>query len=286
MAIDEWLMVGVAITVYGVDQLSKYFVVTTLAEGEVVPVLGTVLQWQFVRNPGAAFSIASGMTWIFTILAAGVITFIVWFARRIRSIAWALVFGLLDRLTWGGWFHSAVAYWRYNWVQGRGALFGASPPGYYLRVLWTSMPSIAVVMVPAVLLGALRAPALATTVALFVAVHSAIPHKELRFILPVLPAAMALAGVGLAVAATRVDRRLPLGLADPACDQAVDIAGGHCDKPGGARQSLEIGHARSGRRAADPRQLSRAGNVAAGLFVPVDRRRAAALSGSLTLTFS
>jgi signal peptidase II len=89
------ILVGVAITVYGVDQLSKYFVVTTLAEGEVVPVLGNVLQWQFVRNPGAAFSIASGMTWVFTILAAGVITFIVWFARRIRSIAWALVFGLL-----------------------------------------------------------------------------------------------------------------------------------------------------------------------------------------------
>ncbi|MBM7504608.1 signal peptidase II [Agromyces aurantiacus] len=89
------ILVGVAITVYGLDQLSKYFVVTTLAEGEVVPVLGTVLQWQFVRNPGAAFSIASGMTWVFTILAAGVITFIVWFARRIRSVAWALVFGLL-----------------------------------------------------------------------------------------------------------------------------------------------------------------------------------------------
>jgi GPI mannosyltransferase 3 len=128
-------------------------------------------------------------------------------------LVWAVVFGLLDRLTWGGWFHSAVAYWRYNWVQGRGALFGASPPGYYLRVLWTSMPSVAVVMVPAVVLGALRAPALAATVALFVAVHSAIPHKELRFILPVLPAAMALAGVGFAVAATRVDRRLPVGLA-------------------------------------------------------------------------
>lgn len=89
------ILVGVAITVYGVDQVSKQYVVTTLAEGEVVPVLGNVLQWQFVRNPGAAFSIASGMTWIFTILAAGVITFIIWFARRIWSVAWALVFGLL-----------------------------------------------------------------------------------------------------------------------------------------------------------------------------------------------
>ena len=89
------ILVGGALAIYGLDQLSKFLVVTNLTEGEVVPVLGTVLQWQFVRNPGAAFSLASGMTWIFTILAAGVITFIVWFARRIRSIAWALVFGLL-----------------------------------------------------------------------------------------------------------------------------------------------------------------------------------------------
>jgi signal peptidase II len=89
------ILVGVAITVYAVDQVSKQLVVTTLAEGETVQVLGDVLHWQFVRNPGAAFSFASGMTWVFTVLAAGVITFIIWFARRIRSVAWALVFGLL-----------------------------------------------------------------------------------------------------------------------------------------------------------------------------------------------
>lgn len=88
-------MAGAALAAYGLDQLSKYFIVANLTEGEIVPVLGSALQWQFVRNPGAAFSLASGMTWIFTILAAGVITFIVWFARRIRSTAWAIVFGLL-----------------------------------------------------------------------------------------------------------------------------------------------------------------------------------------------
>jgi lipoprotein signal peptidase len=89
------VVAGAALAAYGLDQLSKFLVVGNLTEGEIVPVLGTLLQWQFVRNPGAAFSLASGMTWIFTILAAGVITFIVWFARRIRSIAWAVVFGLL-----------------------------------------------------------------------------------------------------------------------------------------------------------------------------------------------
>ncbi|MDQ0895878.1 signal peptidase II [Agromyces ramosus] len=89
------VLAGAAIAAYGLDQLSKFLVVSNLTEGEVVSVLGSLLQWQFVRNPGAAFSLASGMTWIFTILAAGVITFIVWFARRIRSVAWAVVFGLL-----------------------------------------------------------------------------------------------------------------------------------------------------------------------------------------------
>lgn len=89
------VLAGAAIAAYGLDQFSKFLVVSNLTEGEIVPVLGSALQWQFVRNPGAAFSLASGMTWIFTILAAAVITFIVWFARRIRSIAWAVVFGLL-----------------------------------------------------------------------------------------------------------------------------------------------------------------------------------------------
>ncbi len=75
------------------------------------------------------------------------------------------------------------------------------------------MPGVAAVLLAAGVLGARRAPSLAAAVVLFLAVHSAIPHKELRFILPVLPAAMALAGVGLAVAAARIDRRIPIGLA-------------------------------------------------------------------------
>lgn len=85
----------VALCAYGLDQFSKFLVVSNLTEGESVPVLGNVLQLQFVRNPGAAFSLASGQTWIFTIIASAVIVFIIWFARRIRSIAWAIVFGLL-----------------------------------------------------------------------------------------------------------------------------------------------------------------------------------------------
>ncbi len=85
----------VALGVYAFDQLSKYLVVSQLSEGDVVPLLNGVLELHFVRNPGAAFSLASGLTWIFSIIATAVVVFIVWFAGRIRSVAWSIVFGLL-----------------------------------------------------------------------------------------------------------------------------------------------------------------------------------------------
>jgi signal peptidase II len=89
------VLVLVAVAAYILDQGSKYLVVTTLKLDEVVPVLGDLLQFQFVKNPGAAFSIGNAYTWIFSILASAVTVFIIWFARRIRSLGWAIVFGLL-----------------------------------------------------------------------------------------------------------------------------------------------------------------------------------------------
>jgi signal peptidase II len=85
----------VALVVYGFDQFSKYLIVTNMTEGEQVSVLGQVLQFYFVKNSGAAFSIASGSTWVFSIAASAVTVFIIVFARKIRSIGWAILFGML-----------------------------------------------------------------------------------------------------------------------------------------------------------------------------------------------
>lgn len=102
------LLFGIAAVVFVVDLLSKNWVVANLTEGETVPVLGEFLQWHFVRNPGAAFSFATGMTWVFTLLATVVVGVIVWQIRRLRSAPWAVFLGLLlggvlgnlfDRLT-------------------------------------------------------------------------------------------------------------------------------------------------------------------------------------------
>ncbi len=88
-------LAAVALVVYVLDQLSKFLVVQNLAAGQRTPVLGELLQFHFVRNSGAAFSLASGSTWIFSLIASGVVVFIVAFARKIRSIGWAILFGML-----------------------------------------------------------------------------------------------------------------------------------------------------------------------------------------------
>ena len=102
------LLVAIAAVVAVADQSAKAWAVATLQEGVRRPILGDVLLFQRVANPGAAFSLATGSTWVFSIIAVAVVVFLIWFARRIRSVAWAALFGLLlggtvgnliDRLT-------------------------------------------------------------------------------------------------------------------------------------------------------------------------------------------
>lgn len=85
----------VALGVYAFDQVTKILVVANLPERESVPFIGELLQFYFIKNSGAAFSLGEGMTWIFSIVATGVAIFIVIFARRIRSTSWAVLFGML-----------------------------------------------------------------------------------------------------------------------------------------------------------------------------------------------
>jgi len=89
------LLAAVALCVFAIDQGAKYLIMHSLEENQLVPVLGDVLQFHFVKNPGAAFSLLSGSTWIFAIAASVVVVVIILFARRIRSFGWAAVFGLL-----------------------------------------------------------------------------------------------------------------------------------------------------------------------------------------------
>lgn len=77
------------------DQFVKYLTIENLPLQKVVPVLGEFFQLYFVRNPGAAFSLGSEVTWIFTIALAIVAGVIVWKAFGLKSRLWAVVLGCL-----------------------------------------------------------------------------------------------------------------------------------------------------------------------------------------------
>ncbi|NHI16654.1 signal peptidase II [Microbacterium excoecariae] len=85
-----------AALVLAADQVSKQWALATLTEGEPVAALGNALQWLLVFNPGAAFSLGEGVTWVFTIalglVAAGIVFLVV---TRVRSRLWVAVLGLL-----------------------------------------------------------------------------------------------------------------------------------------------------------------------------------------------
>jgi hypothetical protein len=109
----------------------------------------------------------------------------------------AVGYGLLDRLTWGGWFRSAELYLRFNLIEGQAAHWGVKPPWEYLRLLWTSMGGAGVLLVALTACAWTRARGLMFVTAGYLLVHALTPHKELRFILPALPLLCALAGVGI-----------------------------------------------------------------------------------------
>lgn len=85
----------VAVLALGLDILTKTLVVAHLEGREPVKLLGGLVWLVVFRNPGAAFSMATGMTWILSLVALAVVVAIVWIAPRLRSVGWAIGLGLV-----------------------------------------------------------------------------------------------------------------------------------------------------------------------------------------------
>ena len=123
-----------------------------------------------------------------------------WRALRVAGLSLAggaAVYGLVDHLAWGGFYHSAQVYLRFTMLEGKSSIWGTADSAYYLRILWRSMPAPLLLLLPLAALSLRRAAGLFAITCAFLAVHAAAPHKELRFILPALPLMSALAAVGL-----------------------------------------------------------------------------------------
>jgi signal peptidase II len=85
----------IAAAVLALDIVTKVVAIAQLEDRAPVEILGGLVYLQLVRNPGAAFSLATGYTWVLTIVAIAVVVVIVRVARRLRSTGWAVALGLV-----------------------------------------------------------------------------------------------------------------------------------------------------------------------------------------------
>lgn len=88
-------LVALAATTLVLDQVTKAWALASLDEGVRHPVLGDLLGIQLLFNPGAALGLATGTTWLLTIVAIVVVVVIVRVSRRLGSRGWAVALGLL-----------------------------------------------------------------------------------------------------------------------------------------------------------------------------------------------
>ncbi|MGW0523402.1 signal peptidase II [Crossiella sp. NPDC003009] len=98
----------VALAAFAADLITKDLAVAALNGQPPVRVAGGALYLVLLHNPGAAFSLFPGQTWLLTLITTLVVLAILIFAPRLRSTGWAVGIGLVlggalgnlaDRLT-------------------------------------------------------------------------------------------------------------------------------------------------------------------------------------------
>lgn len=127
------VVLAVAAVVVAVDQVTKVWASSALADGAPRSVFGSFLQLRLLFNSGAAFSIGAGSTWIFTVVTAVAVVVLGWFAFRpsssVQGVGLALLLGgavthlwdrlfrppgfgrghVVDFIDYNGWFVGNVA---------------------------------------------------------------------------------------------------------------------------------------------------------------------------------
>jgi phosphatidylinositol glycan class B len=107
---------------------------------------------------------------------------------------------LCDRWFYGDWYCSPYQYFFANIIQQKAAGFGIEPWWYYFSsFIQLAIPPISVVLLVLLLMGAFKQKRNVFLWLLipFVLAHSAVGHKELRFLFPMIFALMYLVALGL-----------------------------------------------------------------------------------------
>ncbi len=89
------VLLGLAAATLVLDQATKAWALASLTPGEAVNLLGSALRLNLIRNPGAAFSLGDGSTWILTVISVTILVFVGASARKVGNLPWAVALGLL-----------------------------------------------------------------------------------------------------------------------------------------------------------------------------------------------
>jgi lipoprotein signal peptidase len=90
------LLLAVAAFIIVADVISKAIAVSHIREYTYIRLVGNLLMLTLTRNGGAAFNLGgTGMTIVFTAIAASVVAYILRAARNLGSAGWAITLGLL-----------------------------------------------------------------------------------------------------------------------------------------------------------------------------------------------
>lgn len=75
------------------DLATKIWAVARLENQPEIKVIGEFLKFSFVRNPGAAFSFGTSVTWVFTLIAISVSITILFVSKSVTNRPWAIALG-------------------------------------------------------------------------------------------------------------------------------------------------------------------------------------------------
>lgn len=175
---------------------------TTSYDGPATP------WWRKMQGPavaGALLGLASLLRYQNGVLLPAVVL-VVAGRRSVRAAAVVagsaalvlLLGGMLDWVTWGKPFQSLVVYLRFNLVEKGANQWGVAAKDFFLRAMWSTNGPASLLVALGFLAGLRRTWPLALLTLLFFAIHSAVPHKELRFLFPILPLFLVCGAVGLA----------------------------------------------------------------------------------------
>lgn len=181
--------------------------------------LATVSETEFTPRRLAAIGFCLGLCLMLRVhLAPGLFVVALWVGRlELRPRWWpmalgglvpVIVFGIADWFVWSGFFHSYVEAVRVNVGEDVASVFGTAPAGAYAAWLWHNwryaMPVLEVLMI----VRARRSAMWLVAAIAIIAVHSAIPHKEYRFVVPAFACLVIVAALGSADLVERARRTL------------------------------------------------------------------------------